>query len=408
MKSQRRRALPLLYWFGAFLWTTSAEAWSSISSSRRLATSFLSTATNSDSVPTEAIDANALSVFDDFVNFLLQQQDQIIDQLERMEASAKSQASFSKDPWGIFATDDIDKKSLEGKTLNSGGITRVLQGGNVIEKGACSLTLIQQGVLTADRANTIRARQQADEDDDGFVVQAGDFYSAAALSMVLHTRSPLIPTFRSDVRIFLVRSATDTNDDTPKTMAWFGGGADLTPYYLEKDDITFFHNCYRDLCQEHFPVQEDGDNPPTFTYESMKKACDEYFYLPARQEHRGTGGIFFDDMELSEESFAFTKGVVNTWMPSWIPIVTKHKGRAFSERQKQWQLLRRGRYLEFNLLYDRGVKFGLANANPRVEGVMVSAPPVIAYEYNHKIEDGSPEAELVQVLKEPIDWATST
>ena len=136
----------------------------------------------------------------------------------------------------------------------------------------------------------------------------------------------------------------------------------------------------------------------------MKRACDDYFYLPARQEHRGTGGIFFDDVPLSADSLAFTKGVVNTWMPSWIPIAERHKTETFSDREKKWQLLRRGRYLEFNLLYDRGVKFGLANANPRVEGVMVSAPPLIAYDYNHRVQPGSREADLVDILQTPRSW----
>jgi coproporphyrinogen III oxidase len=137
----------------------------------------------------------------------------------------------------------------------------------------------------------------------------------------------------------------------------------------------------------------------------MKKACDDYFYLPARGEHRGTGGIFFDDLAMTSRTLAFTKGVVSTWMPSWVPIVESNKHCDYSDQEKQWQLLRRGRYLEFNLLYDRGVKFGLSSANPRVEGVMVSAPPVIAFEYNHRIKPGSREAELMDVPKNPVDWA---
>lgn len=153
---------------------------------------------------------------------------------------------------------------------------------------------------------------------------------------------------------------------------------------------------YRDLC---------ADNPKEFSYKALKAHCDEYFYLPARSEHRGTGGIFFDDMEASPDSMEFFKGVANSWLPSWLPIVEKRRRMKFTEKQKEWQLLRRGRYLEFNLLYDRGVKFGLANANPRVEGVMVSAPPLIAWEYNHKIDEGSEEERLMKILKEPKEWA---
>jgi len=375
------------------------------------------------------------------VEFLRAKQLEIIGQLEKLEAKAAKEegskkksaaAKFSNDPWGIFVEEeddddgDDDGTKKKKKATNSGGITRVMQGGRVIEKGACSLTLIRRGVLTADRASTIRARQQQEqqEDDDGdegqrpvVKIQAGDSYAAAALSMVLHSRSPLVPTFRSDVRIFLVESSASPigdgdEEETGETkekrgIAWFGGGADLTPYYLDEGDVRFFHECYRDLCDRHGLAEDDDDKHSTmrgFTYRSMKQACDSYFYLPARQEHRGTGGIFFDDMDCSDASLDFCKGVVDTWMPSWVPIVKRHRAEPYSDEQKHWQMLRRGRYLEFNLLYDRGVKFGLANANPRVEGVMVSAPPVIAYEYNHQVREGSDEAKLVEVLKQPKDW----
>ena len=139
-------------------------------------------------------------------------------------------------------------------------------------------------------------------------------------------------------------------------------------------------------------------------YQKMKEECDTYFYLPARSEHRGVGGMFFDDMPASKHTLNFVKAVANNWMPSWFPIVTIRKDMQYNDQQRQWQLLRRGRYLEFNLLYDRGVKFGLANANPRVEGVMVSAPPLIAWEYNHEIAKNSDEERLVNILKSPINW----
>mmetsp|Transcript_9883 Transcript_9883/g.20425 ORF Transcript_9883/g.20425 Transcript_9883/m.20425 type:complete len:412 (-) Transcript_9883:1727-2962(-) len=344
-------------------------------------------------------------LFDDFVDFLLTRQSEIIEQLEDLEKEHNSEAVFSKDTWGMF--DDPDNEDVKPV----GGITRVIQGGNVVEKGACSFTLIGQGILSKERAATIRSRQGASSNME---IHEGDEYAAAALSMVLHSRSPHVPTFRSDVRVFLVKpKSLGTNgggasegSQTPSAMAWFGGGADLTPYYLQEDDVQFFHKMYKDLCDEHWDDSEDEDDEDTvFSYTSMKKACDDYFYLPARQEHRGTGGIFFDDMDMTDNSLEFVKGVANAWMPSWIPIVKKRMDTPVSDEQKQWQMLRRGRYLEFNLLYDRGVKFGLANANPRVEGVMVSAPPTIAFEYNHPIVEGSPEAELMKVLKDPRDWA---
>lgn len=330
--------------------------------------------------------------FDSFVSFLVERQKGIIHQLEDLEISCQSDAKFCLDPWGVFSSTEGNG----GSEASSGGITRVLQNGAVIEKGACSLTLIQQGILSSDRAKTIRERQSTN-------VRAGDTYSAAALSTVLHTRSPLIPTFRSDVRIFMVHP-TSTRGSNSLGDAWFGGGADLTPYYLCDEDISAFHACYRDLCSAHFSGKELNGGNQNFSYDAMKKACDDYFYLPARCEHRGTGGIFFDDMELNAESLAFTMGVVDTWMSSWIPIANRYKHTPFTEEEKRWQLLRRGRYLEFNLLYDRGVKFGLATENPRVEGVMVSAPPLIAFEYNNQIEPGSRESALIKVLKSPKEW----
>lgn len=329
------------------------------------------------------IEENAHSVdtiFEEFASFLQEKQAQIILDIEAIDPSGQK---FSNDCWGIFE-DDADEN------VKSGGITRVIQKGDVVEKGACSFTLLRGGKLTAERAASIQGRQQSDA---AASIKEGDKYYAAALSMVLHTRSPMVPTFRSDVRIFLVEL-----DNGGGTLAWFGGGSDLTPYYLFDEDITSFHSAIRDLCEEHKGQHEMID------YQKMKVACDDYFYLPARSEHRGTGGMFFDDMPATPKTMDFVKAVTDNWMPSWFPIIKKRGEIEYSDQQREWQLLRRGRYLEFNLLYDRGVKFGLANANPRVEGVMVSAPPLIAWEYNHAVEDGSEEARLMKILKEPIDW----
>lgn len=326
-------------------------------------------------------------IFNEFANFLQSTQRDIISKLESVDGSGEK---FTEDRWGALTelsySDEITPET------GSGGITRVIQRGNVIEKGACSLTLIQNGKLTAERAKAISGR------NDNANVREGDTYSAAALSIVLHTRSPNVPTFRSDVRIFLVRS-----EESGDTSAWFGGGADLTPYYLFDDDIKEFHSKQKGLCDSYFPA--GAEFADAFNYAGMKKACDEYFFLPARQEHRGVGGTFYDDMPATENTLAFTKAMAESWLPSWLPIVQRRKDLEYTDQQRDWQLLRRGRYLEFNLLYDRGVKFGLANANPRVEGVMVSAPPLIAWEYNHKIEEGSEEERLMKILKQPIEWA---
>lgn len=320
-------------------------------------------------------------VFSRFASFLLQKQTEIIDQLEGMDTE---KATFSNDTWG----DAINA---------SGGITRVIQKGSFIEKGACSVTIIRDGILSRERASSIQGRQQ--NQNEPAQVKEGDRYSAAALSMVLHTRSPMVPTFRSDVRIFKVESKSSKT-----SFAWFGGGADLTPYYLFDEDIKSFHSEYRNICHEHFKGKDNDNDLGEKTYRDMKTLCDEYFYLPARAEHRGTGGIFFDDLMANPQTLAFVQSVADTWMPSWIPIVDSRNQLPYTEKQREWQLLRRGRYLEFNLLYDRGVKFGLAVENPRVEGVMVSAPPLIAWEYRHEVEEGSEEDRLMKILKEPINW----
>jgi coproporphyrinogen III oxidase len=307
---------------------------------------------------------NAVLIFNDFVEFLKQQQTSIIDEIEQ-QIEHSSGCKFSRDGWGIFedeCNDEVISTTTATRSVDvqSGGITRVIQGGDVIEKGACSLTLIQNGILTSERASTIRSRQTESES----AVAAGDSYSAAALSIVFHTRSPLIPTFRSDVRIFMVHrkaerslsedekidsdsnsNSNDQHEDSP-VIAWFGGGADLTPYYLDKEDISSFHKQYQTLCHQH-------ELPNGYTYHDMKIACDNYFYLPSRQEHRGTGGIFFDDMMATDSTLNFVKGVVTTWMPSWLSnIVQKYATKSYTQQQKDWQLIRRGRYLEFNLLYD--------------------------------------------------------
>ena len=334
----------------------------------------------------------------------MSKQNEIIAEIEQLESEFSGDGEehkFTKDCWGVFLNENIDDASAQNIN-GSGGITRVIQKGKIVEKGACSLTVIKNAKLTADRAASIRGRQ--DESDGSINIKEGDSYCAAALSMVLHTRSPMVPTFRSDVRIFLVETKSDENKK--KTLAWFGGGSDLTPYYLFDEDISFFHQELKTLCEKYQNTESKDASVPEamIDYPIMKQACDDYFYLPARSEHRGVGGMFFDDLPATPNTMSFVKDVASNWMSSWFPIIEKRQSLEYTEKQREWQLLRRGRYLEFNLLYDRGVKFGLANANPRVEGGMVSAPPLIAWEYNHEIEPNSEEDRLMRILKSPIEW----
>lgn len=279
----------------------------------------------------EALPKNVDDIFDSFAEFLTDAQTEIIAAIEAHESNA-DKVQFCSDAW----TND---------ETSSRGLTRVIQPTKnedcFIEKGAVSTTFLENGILSAERAKAIqgrRAKQVKSGEGDSFTPAEGDTYKAAALSLVLHTRSPMVPTFRSDVRIFVVRSK-----ETGQSLAWFGGGADLTPYYLYDEDIREFHERYRNLCNDHF---EDNGK----TYHDMKQMCDNYFYIPARKEHRGTGGIFWDDMIATSKTYAFTKAVANEWMPSWLGIVSKRNSLPYNDQQRQWQLLRRGRYLEFNLL----------------------------------------------------------
>lgn len=340
-------------------------------------------ATMSSSSSTVLLTGHSPSPFSqsNFEKFLLKTQDSICQQLAIVDGSGKQ---FCFDEW------------QRGDDPSLGyGITRVLENGNLLEKAAANVSIIH-GCLSEARAKAMSAR--------GRNVEVGSEYFAGALSTVFHPCNPHVPTFRSDVRYFEVGD-----------FGWFGGGADLTPNYLDADDARYFHSFLRQLCDLF---------DPNF-YQHSKAACDSYFYLPARKEHRGIGGIFFDDLEafnardgtdhlpdveVTRESikanraqvFEFVRKLAEGFLPSYLPIVDSKRGLSYGDRERQWQLLRRGRYLEFNLLYDRGVRFGLDGG--RIESIMVSAPPLIAWKYNVIPEIGSPEAQMMEVLQCPKVW----
>eukprot|EP00752_Nemacystus_decipiens_P008039 g7184.t1 len=307
--------------------------------------------------------------FESFAKFLLETQAAICREAE----ASDGRASFCTDRW-----------EREGASKGF-GITRVLEGGELLEKAACSVSVIH-GVLTPERAQAMSSRGRANIDSAG-----GQAYSAAAMSLVFHTASPLVPTFRADVRYLEVGGE-----------GWFGGGADLTPYYLNDGDVEEFHRFYKDICDRY-----DAKAYPRF-----KKWADDYFFIPMREEHRGVGGIFFDDVERigddetgqEKDVESFVREVALGFMPSFLPLAERRGREPFSEKQRQWQLMRRGRYLEFNLLYDRGVKFGLSGG--RVESIMVSAPPLVSWAYNHVPEAGSEEDRLLQILRKPREWVS--
>jgi coproporphyrinogen III oxidase len=253
-----------------------------------------------------------------------------------------------------------------------GGRTRVLTNGAVFEKAGVNFSDVF-GQLAEEFAAQIPG--------------AGRNFPASGTSLVLHPRNPMVPTVHANFRFL-----------TKGDKQWFGGGADLTPYYPYKEDVIHFHRLWRQVCQRHAaPVD----------YERFKKWCDDYFYLPHRREARGVGGIFFDYLEGDLESlFAFIKDAGDSFLDAYLPIVIRRKDEPFGERERAWQEFRRGRYVEFNLLYDRGTLFGLKTGG-RSESILMSLPPLVRWIYDYRPEPGSREAELSEYLL-PRDWCAES
>ncbi|CAB1444717.1 unnamed protein product [Pleuronectes platessa] len=215
-------------------------------------------------------------------------------------------------------------------------------------------------------------------------------FCAMGVSSVIHPKNPHIPTVHFNYRYFEIEEG-DGNKQW-----WFGGGTDLTPVYVNKDDAFHFHNTLKEACNKHHSQY----------YPDFKKWCDRYFYIRHRGETRGIGGIFFDDLDSpsQEEAFNFVKSCARTVVPCYLPIVHKHLSDAFTDEEKDWQQVRRGRYVEFNLVYDRGVKFGLATPGSRIESILMSLPLTARWEYMHEPAKGTREAEMLEVLRNPKDW----
>ena len=267
-----------------------------------------------------------------------------------------------------------------------GGITRVLAGGNVWEKAGVALSVVHgtmpyQTFLTANPAAAKKAAEDGITGPDSGEIG----YFATGLSCVMHPRNPMAPTMHFNYRYF----------ETDDGIWWFGGGSDLTPSYLFEEDVKSFHGAYKAVCDKYDPE----------FYPRFKKWADEYFYIKHRGETRGLGGIFFDDLNdrEPEELYNFAMDCLSTIGPAYVPIVVKHKDDEFTQKQKEWQQMRRGRYVEFNLVYDRGTIFGL-KAGGRIESILMSLPETARWEYNHKVEEGSPEADILDAFKNPREW----
>lgn len=287
-----------------------------------------------------------------------------------------------------FRVDEWQRK--EG----GGGITCVLQDGNVFEKAGVAVSVVY-GTLPKPAIIKMRANHKniAGGASTDSLPDSLEFF-AAGLSLVVHPRNPMAPTVHLNYRYF----ETAPNADGTPGAWWFGGGADLTPSYLFDEDAIQFHKSLKDVCDAH-----DRTYYPRF-----KKWCDEYFYNKHRGESRGIGGIFFDDLDETvndkENTFAFIQDALKSFVPTYVPIVRRRKDMPFTEREKEWQQIRRGKYVEFNLVHDRGTAFGLNTPGARVESILMSLPLTASWKYMFEPEPGSREERLVEVLRTPKEW----
>lgn len=296
----------------------------------------------------------------EFVKVIHTLQKEICDSLEAVDCAKH------------FGTENWER--VEG----GGGITRVLEGGNVFEKA---------GVNTSQIFGTLPQSMM-----DYLGIKEENFF-ATGISLVLHPVNPFAPTVHANYRYFEVY-----NDEQEITQFWFGGGSDLTPYYFFEEDAVYFHQSLKDGCDKFNPTY----------YPTFKKQCDDYFYNHHRQEARGIGGIFFDKINTISENdpllcFDFTSHMVTTFLDSYLPIITKRKDLPYNIEHKNWQEVRRGRYVEFNLLHDKGTLFGL-KTNGRIESILMSLPPTVQWHYNAVPAKNSSEEKLLQTLKNKREW----
>ena len=301
------------------------------------------------------------SLKDDFIAHIISLQNEICSALEDAEAGAK------------FLTDVWERPG------GGGGESRVISGGNLFEKGGVNRSVVH-GELPPLAAQQLKV--------------TGETFFACGLSLVIHPLNPFVPTVHANWRYFEVYNKVGLVED-----AWFGGGTDLTPYYLFEEDAIHFHNRLKKSCDEF-----DRSFYPLF-----KEQCDSYFSNHHRGgERRGIGGIFFDHCRQTKEHSlefwrAFTEANGHAFLDSYLPIVSRRRGLPFSAEQKYWQEIRRGRYVEFNLLHDRGTLFGI-RTNGRTESILMSLPPIVRFDYNYQPQRDTEEDRLVKVLTRPMDW----
>jgi coproporphyrinogen III oxidase len=292
---------------------------------------------------------------------------------ELQEAICK--ALESADGTGKFITDAWDRPG------GGGGISRVLTGGNIIEKGGVNFSAVW-GKMPESSVKSLNLAEQA-------IAREADFF-ATGVSIVIHPHNPKVPIIHMNVRYFEMSTG----------VWWFGGGIDLTPHYVDENDARYFHQQLKATCDQFNPSY----------YPNFKKWADEYFFIKHRSETRGIGGIFFDHLKddagfTKESRFDFVKAVGSAFAPLYTTIMKKNYQLPFNDQEKQWQFLRRGRYVEFNLVWDRGTKFGL-ETDGRTESILMSLPPQAQWVYSHQPASGSSEAKTLAFLKKDIDWVS--
>ncbi|MGF1669727.1 MAG: oxygen-dependent coproporphyrinogen oxidase [Balneolaceae bacterium] len=299
-----------------------------------------------------------------FSDFIFSLQDKICRDLE----IADSKKKFREDKW-----------SRKG---GGGGITRVIEKGNIFEKGGVNVSTV-----FGELPEPVKKH---------FKVEHGWFW-AGGISLVIHPESPMVPTMHANFRYFELYEDESMDHSSD---AWFGGGADLTPFYLFDEDATHFHKTLKKVC----------DKFNSRLYPLFKKECDQYFYNSHRDEGRGIGGLFFDylrdgDLGMSIENwYHFVTDCGMSLTESYIPVVERRKDISWNEEQRYWQEIRRGRYVEFNLIHDRGTLFGLKTEG-RIESIFMSLPPRVRWDYDFTVGNNSVEARLLEVLKKPKEWA---
>lgn len=279
----------------------------------------------------------------------------------------------------------VDGQSLREEAWTrpegGGGKSRMLEDGRVLERAAVNVSVVS-GTLSPEAAAAMSEGRAHGNDLD-------PRFSAAGISLVLHPRNPFAPTTHANYRYF-------ERGPAERAQAWwFGGGADLTPSYLFEEDAAHFHKMHKVACDRHDPAY----------YPRFKKWADEYFLIPHRKERRGVGGIFFDDLNdrPPEQLFALVESCAAAFLQAYIPILERRKDTPYEAVHRRWQELRRGRYVEFNLMYDRGTKFGLSTQG-RIESILLSMPRTARWEYDARPAAGTPEAKLLDVLRTPRDW----